>query len=77
MVERDADGDLREPMLKGCAAIEAFEGAPGFEKGLLREVFELLVVAFIAVKNPVDLRLMAADEFGEVVHRAISDSGQQ
>lgn len=35
------------------------------------------MVAFIAIENGADQRLMAPDKFGEVVHRAISNSCQQ
>src|SRR5581483_11629767 len=77
MIERDVDGDAAEPVLKRRAAVELRERAPDLEERLLREVLEPVMVALVAVKNGEDMRLMAADKFGELVVRAVSDSLQQ
>lgn len=77
VVQSDVDGNSREPMLKWGAAIELSQRAPRLDKCLLGQVFEPLVVAFIAVKDGKDARLVAADNFREIVRRAVPNSSQQ
>lgn len=64
-------------MLERRAAIELVESAPGFDERFLRQVFDLVGVAFIPVQNGEDAGLMAADNPGEIVRRAVANACQQ
>jgi hypothetical protein len=77
MIERDMNGDFAELMLKWRAAIELIQRPPDFDESFLREVFEFVRVAFIAVENRQDERLMPPDEFRELIRRAAANSLQQ
>src|SRR6266850_1740750 len=77
MVERHVHGDSAEPVLERGAAVELRERTPDLEERLLGEVFEPVMIALIAIENGEDVRLVAADEFGELIVRAVSDSLQQ
>ena len=64
-------------MLERRAAVEPVQEPPGLEKGFLRQVLDLLEIAFITVQDGEHPRLMPPDQFGEFIGLAAADPGQQ
>jgi hypothetical protein len=77
MVDGDIDSDPGEPMREGRAPIETVQRPPGFKESFLGEIFEVVMVALISIQYGENVRLMALDEFGEIVQDTASDSGQE
>ena len=77
MIQRGVNGDFAEPMLKRRAAVKLIQRTPGLEERVLREVLEPVMIPLVAIENGKDMGLMAADKFGKLFLRAVSDSLQQ
>src|SRR5262249_45342852 len=77
MVNRHVRGDPRQPMLEGSAAIELAQSPPGLDEGFLREVFHLVGIALVTMKDCEDAPLVAADEFAKLVRGAGANASHQ
>src|ERR1019366_2549904 len=78
MVEGHVDGDARQPVLERRAAgVELVERAPDLDEGFLCEVLQEGGVAPVAVEDGKDPRLVAPDQFTELVRGTAANLLQQ
>ena len=64
-------------MFERRTTIKLTERPPRLDESFLREVLDTLHIAFIAVQDGKDARLMPPDNLGEIIRRAVADSLQQ
>lgn len=77
LLDQMAHRDARQPVREGRPRIKAGQRPPRLEKRVLHEVVAKVNVKFVATDDAPHLRLMAADQFGELVGRAIADALNQ